>query len=126
MGQQELLITILVTIIIGIAMVIAVDTMQNAQTESNESAVRQDILQVVNDAQVYYKKPVMLGGGGQSFDSISKDDILSINPTNENGSYDISGSGNSVTITGTGSDEGVSLTATATVTSDGMDISWSE
>ena len=125
MGQQQLLLVILVTILVGVATVVAIDTMQEARDNSNESAVRQDILMVINDAQIYYEKPDMLGGGGNSFDDISKDNILSIDPENENGSYEISGSGNTLTVTGTGTNENVEVTATATMTSDGMEVSWS-
>lgn len=125
MGQQQLLLVILVTIIVGVGTVVAIDTMQNARKDSNKASVRQDILSVLNDAQVYYQKPSMMGGGGQSFDNISKSDIISIDPTNENGSYNISGSGNSVTVEGTGTAE-VSLTAEATMTTNGMEISWFE
>jgi type II secretory pathway pseudopilin PulG len=126
MGQQQLLLTILVIIIVGVATVVAINTMQNARTESNETSVRQDILMILNDARVYYQKPAGLGGGGKSFDDISKNHILSVEPDNENGTYEISGSGNSVTVDGDGANDEVALTATATMTSDGMQISWSE
>jgi len=125
MGQQQLLLVILVTILVGVAAVVAIDTMQEARDNSNESAVRQDILMVINDAQIYYEKPDMLGGGGNSFDDISEKNILSIDPENENGSYEISGSGNTLTVKGTGTNEDVEVTATATMTSDGMEVSWS-
>jgi hypothetical protein len=125
MGQQQLLLVILVSILVGLATVVAIDTMQEARDNSNESAVRQDILMVINDAQIYYKKPDALGGGGSSFDGISDENILSIDPENENGSYEISGSGNTLTVKGTGTNEDVEVTATATMTSGGMEISWS-
>lgn len=126
MGQQQLLITILVTIIIGIAIVVAINTMQQAGDDAQRAAMRQDILMVITDARQYYQKPTSLGGGNRSFDDISQDNILSIDPNNENGSYTISGSGNSVTVAGTGSNGEITLSATATKTADGMDISWSD
>ncbi|MEL7832396.1 hypothetical protein [Fodinibius sp. Rm-B-1B1-1] len=125
MGQQQLLLVILVTILIGVAAVVAIDTMQEARTNSNETAVRQDILMILNDAQIYYRKPEMVGGGGNSFDGISQQHILSVEPKNENGYYEISGSGNTLTVTGTGSDASVKVIATATINGDGMEISWS-
>ncbi len=124
MGQQQLLLAILVTILVGIAAVVAINTMQESRTNSNESAVRQDILMIINDAQIYYKKPNMLDGGGGSFDGISKENILSIEPENENGSYEVSGTGNTLTVTGTGTDENVEVVATAVMTSDGLEVSW--
>jgi len=125
MGQQQLLLTILVTILIGIAIVVAIDTMQAARENASETAIRQDMMMVLNDARIYYQKPGMLGGGGNSFDGISQDQILSIDPTNENGSYTVSGSGKTVTIEGTGANGNVALSLEATMTSDGMDLSWS-
>lgn len=126
MGQQQLLLTILVTVIIGIATIIAIDTMQQAQNNSKEAALRQDILMVLNDAQMYYEKPESLGGGGKSFDGITEKYILSIDPENENGTYEISGSGNTVTVNGYGKVDGVALSAEATMSTNGMEITWSE
>lgn len=125
MGQQQLLLVILVTILVGIAAVVAIDTMQEARSNSNETAVRQDILMILNDAQIYYQKPEMVGGGSNSFDGISQQNILSIKPDNENGSYEISGSGNTLTVTGTGRNGNVKVIATATMKGEGMDVLWS-
>lgn len=126
MGQQQLLLVLLVTIIIGIGIITAIDTMQSARTESNRSSVQQDMLMVLNDAQIYYQKPEPMGGGGSSFDGISENHILSINPDNENGSYKINGTGNTVTVMGDGTDEKVNLTATAKMAGNEMEITWSE
>lgn len=126
MGQQQLLLVILVTIVVGIAAAVAVNTMQGAFTESNRDALRQDILMVMNDAQIYYNKPEVMGGGGNSFEGISENNFLSIEPENENGSYAISSSENSVTVEGISVNEDITISATATMTADGMDISWSE
>jgi Tfp pilus assembly protein PilE len=126
MGQQQILLVILVTIIIGIATVVALDAVKAASEEANKSAVRQDILMVINDAQIYYQKPKALGGGGYKFDGISNNYIKSIDPDNENGSYELSGSGDSITVVGTGNHDAFELSATAKMTTDGMDISWSE
>jgi len=126
MGQQQLLLVILVTIIVGVATVVAIDTFQSSRVDSNRAALRQDILMILNDAQIYYEKPEMMGGGGQSFNTISQDQILSVETPNENGSYTISGSGNTVTVIGTSQSTDVKLTAEATVSTDGMDINWTE
>lgn len=126
MGQQQLLLVILVTIVIGISASIAINTMQSTKESSEESAIRQDIAMVISDARIYYEKPDMMGGGGNSFDDISEKHILSIDPENENGSYEISGSENSVTVEGTNFNEDIVISATATMTNDGIEISWSE
>jgi hypothetical protein len=53
MGQQQLFIVILVTIIIGLATVVAVNTFKSAAEEANYDAIRQDILQAQAMASAY-------------------------------------------------------------------------
>ena len=96
MGQQQLLLVILVTIIVGIATVVAINTFGSAADSATRDAVRQDLASIASSAQGYFMKPIMLGGGGRSFDDISFDHI-SISGTrnssteieNENGVYTI-------------------------------------
>mmetsp|Transcript_17532 Transcript_17532/g.45842 ORF Transcript_17532/g.45842 Transcript_17532/m.45842 type:complete len:149 (-) Transcript_17532:28-474(-) len=71
MGQQQLLLVILVTIIVGIATVVAINTFSSASDSSNVDAVRQDVITFASSAQGYYMKPAMLGGGGNSFTGIT-------------------------------------------------------
>ncbi|NBC27373.1 MAG: hypothetical protein GVY08_10960 [Bacteroidetes bacterium] len=109
MGQQQLLLVILVTIIVGIATVVAINTFGSAADQANIDAVTQDVAQIGASAQGYYMKPDMLGGGGQDFTDISFDNISfasdSVNADgsrafNENGVYVISsGSSDSFTLT---------------------------
>lgn len=126
MGQQQLLLIILVTIIIGFAVVLAINIMHAAQKDANRSAVRQDMLMVLNDAQLYYLKSAALGGGNNSFDGISLSHIQSIDPVNENGSYEVSGSADSVTVKGRGRYDDILLTVSGSMSSGGMDVRWSE
>jgi len=99
MGQQQLLLIILVTIIVGIATVVAINTFSSASNSANVDAVRQDLLSMASTAQQYYMKPDMMGGGGNSFSKISMDDLNcsgTVNSgtcTNQNGSYTISTAG---------------------------------
>ncbi|NGP89492.1 hypothetical protein [Fodinibius halophilus] len=125
MGQQLLLI-ILVVIIVGLGTIVAIDTMSESRVDSRKSAIRQDILMIVNDAQTYYAKPEAIGGGGNSFDNISNSHIRSIKPSNENGNYQVSGSASSLTVVGIGTKNKIKLIATATVNQDGMQISWAD
>ncbi len=69
MGQQQLLLVILVTIIVGIATVVAINTFGSAADSANLDAVRQDVAQIAAGAQGYFMRPTMLGGGGRSFDA---------------------------------------------------------
>ena len=75
MGQQQLLLVILVTIIVGIATVVAINTFSSASDSANVDAVRNDLLNIAASAQQYYMKPDALGGGGNSFDGISVDNL---------------------------------------------------
>ena len=65
MGQQQLLLVILVTVVIGVATILATDTLQQSRTNAKQSAIRQDIMMIINDAFRYYQKPKALGGGGR-------------------------------------------------------------
>jgi type II secretory pathway pseudopilin PulG len=109
MGQQQLLLVILVTIIVGIATVVAINTFSSASDSANLDAVRQDMLSIASSAQQYYMKPEALGGGGNDFEGITVNnlggvpgDISGSYIVNENGSYSISpvASNDSLQITG--------------------------
>lgn len=107
MGQQQLLLVILVTIIVGIATVVAINTFGTAADQANLDAVRQDVATIAASAQGFYMKPEMLGGGGKDFSEIDFDKISfaadttsGLDAANENGKYVISGrSASSFTIT---------------------------
>jgi Tfp pilus assembly protein PilE len=71
MGQQQLLLMILVTIIVGIATVVAINTFENTRNTSNHDAIRQEMTDATSLAQAYYSRPSMMGGGGNSFTGIS-------------------------------------------------------
>lgn len=120
MGQQQLLLVILVTIIVGIATVVAINTFSSAADSANVDAVRQDLASVAASAQGYYMKPQMLGGGGNSFANITFNDITfsgtvtgANTAENENGTYTLSGqSAGSFVITGVPASAGGSIAAT--------------
>lgn len=98
MGQQQLLLVILVTIIVGIATVVAINTFGSAADSANMDAVRQDLTSLAADAQGYYMKPEMMDGGGNKFTNITMEDLncpgelngAGDECTNENGTYTIS------------------------------------
>ncbi|MGF1669447.1 MAG: hypothetical protein ACFCU6_03290, partial [Balneolaceae bacterium] len=75
MGQQQLLLVILVTIIVGIATVVAINTFGSAADAANLDAVRNDIAAIASAAQGYYMKPEMLAGGGRTFTGITFNDF---------------------------------------------------
>ena len=88
MGQQQLLLVILVTILVGIATVVAINVFNEAQEGANREAVVLDMLTVVPDARAYFDKPTAMGGGGGSFANIEFAH-LTMTPSNENGTYSI-------------------------------------
>ena len=98
MGQQQLLLVILVTIIVGIATVVALNVFNTSAEQANRDAVRQDILTASANAQGYFKRPTMLDGGGNSFSDLTIDRlgmpgvIEDDQVINENGGYEIVGS----------------------------------
>ena len=67
MGQQQLLLVILVTIIVGIATVVAINIFGQAAEQANQDAVRQDLLAAATNAQAMWARPVMMGGTGNDF-----------------------------------------------------------
>lgn len=106
MGQQQLLLVILVTIIVGIATVVAINTFGTAADQANLDAVTNDVATLASAAQGYYMRPAMLGGGGRTFDGSANPDSEGISFTglafpstgvsedeqtaqNENGRYEI-------------------------------------
>jgi len=99
MGQQQLLLVILVTIIVGIATVVAINTFSSAAEGANLDAVRQDVASIAASAQGYFIKPEMLGGGGQKFTNVTFNNLTfagtigatNLITSNENGTYVISG-----------------------------------
>jgi hypothetical protein len=99
MGQQQLLLVILVTIVVGIATVVALNIFGSSAEQANHDAVRQDMAQIATSSQGWFIKPAMLGGGNNSFEEIDFRRITfpgEINATNNlistnlNGTYIIS------------------------------------
>jgi len=135
MGQQQLLLVILVTILVGIATVVAINTFGSSNVNANRDAVRNDIAAIATAAQAWYIKPGMLGGGNNSFDgstmnpagsgltfrqigfaaeTISEDGLTA---TNLNGTYELTIAAQSITVVATPSsnpsaDQAIEITGT--------------
>jgi Tfp pilus assembly protein PilE len=110
MGQQQLLLVILVTIIVGIATVVAINTFGSAADAANIDSVRNDVLAIASSAQGYYMKPAMLGGGGRTFTGLTFNELAfpangisadGLTAQNENGRYvlAVAGGGAEFTVT---------------------------
>lgn len=133
MGQQQLLLVILVTIIVGIATVVAINTFGSAADSANVDAVRQDLTSMAAAAQGYYMKPEALGGGGQDFGGITYNNMGSVacetissdglTCTNSNGEYTFSTvAEDAQTFDITGTPATAEGTVTITINPDGADM----
>lgn len=78
MGQQQLLLVILVTIIVGIATVVAINIFGTAADQANRDAVRQDLLGASVQAQAIWARPELMGGANRNFQggNITVEDIM--------------------------------------------------
>jgi Tfp pilus assembly protein PilE len=84
MGQQQLLLIVLGVIIVGIAIAVGISMFKSSAVDANRSAIAGDLANLASKAQRYYRTPVELGGGGQSFNNFS---LSPLDTGNANGSY---------------------------------------
>ncbi len=110
MGQQQLLLIILGVIVVGIAVAVGITMFSDNAISANRDAVSNDLVNLAARAQQYYRRPLALGGGGNSFVGLTADNTGLAKLTNmgssgnSNGTYRISTAGtlNEVVIEGTG------------------------
>ena len=136
MGQQQLLLIILGVIIVGIAVAVGITMFQDNAINANRDAISNDLVNLAARAQQYYRRPVGLGGGGNSFTpaspavAITADaaglKLLTNKEVNENGTYSIK-SVNPTTLVlhavGKYVVDNDSVSATCTVTATGYTLS---
>jgi hypothetical protein len=67
-GQQQLLLIILVTIVIGIATIVAINIIGNGRVDANRDAVRQDLFNAASLVQSIWERPAIMGGASRDFD----------------------------------------------------------
>ena len=84
MGQQQLLLIVLGVIIVGIAIAVGISMFKSNAMSSNRDQLINDLNNLAAKAQQYYRKPVAMAGGGQSFLGFKLD---SIDVVNGNGCY---------------------------------------
>lgn len=130
MGQQQLLLVILVTIIVGIATVVAINIFGTAADQANRDAVRQDLMAAAVQAQAIWSRPTLMDGADRDFQgtgvtngwilarlnipSTSYDVSAEENElSNENGTYVVNATdSDELTITGTPSSGGEPIQVT--------------
>lgn len=62
MGQQQLILLVLATIIVGLAIVVGIRAFNENNIKSNADAMLQDAVRMANDAQAWKQKPAPFGG----------------------------------------------------------------
>jgi len=123
MGQQQLLLIVLGVIVVGIAVVVGINLFNANAVSANRDGVVSDLNNLGAMAQQFYKKPLAMGGGGNTFNtggvSGSGWTLPAELDTTANGNYTIVVAAQTVTITGNGTesnDAGTKIQHTATVT----------
>ena len=122
MGQQQLLLIVLGVIIVGIAVVVGINLFNANAEESAKDTVVSEATNLGAMAQQYFKKPVALGGGGNTFagfgttnspGQVVPDNLL----TTQSATYVIgTGTATGIQITGTPILTDYNWTVTCTVT----------
>ena len=107
MGQQQLLLLVLGTVIVGVAIVVGINVFNSGAVQANQDAVVQDVLTIAGKALNWAKTPQLMGGGmvGDTPGWTGWTDLpttLNWPETNANGRFEASVEGNVLTITGTG------------------------
>jgi hypothetical protein len=86
MGLQQLFFGLLGTIVVGIAIAVAVSMFQHSSIDSNRKAVVGDLQYFATRARAYYARPASAAGGNRSFVGLTIQ-RLSPRTQNENGRY---------------------------------------
>ncbi|PIS27821.1 MAG: hypothetical protein COT43_08525 [Candidatus Marinimicrobia bacterium CG08_land_8_20_14_0_20_45_22] len=118
MGQQQLLLIVLGTIIVGVAVVVGINMFSQGAVNAERDALVQDVNMIGAKAAEYWRKPAEMGGGARDFTGVTFAK-LGADASNANGTYVLAVvDADSITVTGTGANEGV--TVRAGITEDGV------
>ena len=115
MGQQQLLLIVLGTIIVGVAVVVGINMFTTGAINAERDALLQDVNNIASSAAAYWRKPAALGGGARDFSAVADVVVFGADSANANGTFVLSAAGvTSFTITATGANEGVIIVANVT------------
>ncbi|MBK8944125.1 MAG: hypothetical protein IPM32_02540 [Ignavibacteriae bacterium] len=67
MGQQQLLLILLGILVIGVAIFVGVELFTSNAIEQKRNEIINECTILASEAQLYYRKPKVYGGGGKSF-----------------------------------------------------------
>lgn len=112
MGQQQLLLIVLGTIIVGVAIVVGINMFTTGAINAERDALLQDVNNVASSAASFWRKPAALGGGNRTFVGVSDVTTFGSDSSNANGVYIMSSvTATSFVVTATGANEGVIVVA---------------
>lgn len=112
MGQQQLLLIVLGTIIVGVAVVVGINMFTTGAINAERDALLQDVNNVASNAASYWRKPAALGGGNRTFVGVSDVTTFGADSSNANGNIIMSSvTVTSFVVTATGANEGVIIVA---------------
>lgn len=115
MGQQQLLLIVLGTMIVGVAVVIGINIFTTETINAERDALMVDVNKVAASAASYWRTPIALGGGARSFLGVTNVTSFGSDSSNENGNFIMSSiMTNQFVLTATGTNEGVIVIATIT------------
>ena len=123
MGQQQLILLVLATVIVGIAIVVGIRAFSENSAKANADAMMQDAVRLANDLQAWKQKPEPFGGQGQNctttggvttcaayaqnvFTGATLAKLGYANATNLNGTYTLTPGTADAVITGTNTEFG--------------------
>jgi len=115
MGQQQLLLIVLGTIIVGVAVVVGINMFTTGAVNAERDALLQDVNNVASSAAAYWRKPAALGGGARTFMGTANVTTFGADSSNANGAFVMSTvTASQFILTATGANEGVVIVATIT------------
>ncbi len=115
MGQQQLLLIVLGTIIVGVAVVVGINMFTTGAVNAERDALLQDVNNIASSAASYWRKPAAIGGGARDFTGVTDVTTFGSDSTNANGVFTmVVTSATQFTLTATGSNEGVVIVAFVT------------
>jgi hypothetical protein len=105
MGQQQLLLIVLGVIIVGVAIVAGIGLFNAGAEESAKDELVAQSITIGSNAQQFYRRPIAMGGGGNTFDQGGIGNVgYTIPPkmnNTANGTYTVAVTPQQVVITGT-------------------------
>ena len=126
MGQQQLLLIVLGVIVVGVAIVVGINLFNANSISATKDGVVSEMTNLGALAQQYYKKPVQMGGGGDTFNGGTGWAVPTKLATTSNATYTAVVAAQLVTITGISNQNGNSgsaIVGTGTVTPDSIKCS---